>query len=168
MPGASEATPGTASNALYDLVADLPIGELTELAPGAVRVPPGCLLDLLGIEPTHLGRGACRARMRIGEQHLNQRGIVQGGAVGALADAAAGWAAYAALPEGRFTTVDLNCAFIGRTAEGAVLAAEAVPVHLGRRTLVFDVTVRDPERDPGTPGRGPVARFSCTQLVLSV
>jgi uncharacterized protein (TIGR00369 family) len=105
--------------------------------------------------------------MRIGKQHLNQRGIVQGGAIVALADAAAGWAAYAALPEGRFTTVELDCRFMGRTAEGGLLVASAVPVHLGRQTLVFDVTVRDAERGPGKPGRGPVARFSCTQLVLN-
>lgn len=89
---------------------------------------------------------------------------MQGGAIVALADAAAGWASYAALREGRFTTLELNCDFMGRAAEGGVLVASAAPVHLGRRTLVLDVTVRDPDR---AADRAPVARFSCTQLVLS-
>ncbi|WP_396453984.1 PaaI family thioesterase [Actinomadura sp.] len=108
-------------NMLYEFAEDLPPGEVRAVEPGTAPVPDGCLLDVLGIEPTHIGRGACRARMRIGARHLNQRGLVQGGAIVALADAAAGWASYAALREGRFTTLELNCDFMGRAAEGGVL-----------------------------------------------
>ncbi|MGH3742584.1 MAG: PaaI family thioesterase [Micromonosporaceae bacterium] len=160
------AAASNSSNVLHQLVADLPVGELIPVPPGAEPLTPGCLLDLFGMQLTHVGRGAARAEMQVQPMHLNQRGNVQGGAIVALADATAGWASYAALPEGRFTTQELNCNLIGRATEGHRLVATATPAHLGRQTMVLDVTVRRADREDSPPGKGLVARFSCTQLVL--
>lgn len=137
--------------------------------------PTGSLIEVFGIVPTHAGPGACRVEMLIGPQHLNMRGIVQGGAVVALADAAAGWASYATVPSGRFTTIDLTVNFLRPARLGDLLVALARPVHLGRRLLVLEVMVhRDGNGDApvgsaaGVDGtaRSVIARVGCTQMAL--
>ena len=155
-----------ATNLLHDLVADAEGGELRKVPLDLAAVPPGCLLDNLGIRLTHVGRGHSRAEMTVGPMHLNQRGLPQGGAIVAFADAAAGWASYGALPEGRFTTLALSCNLVGQVKESTTLVAFTRPVHLGRQTLVLDVEVFRAEAETDSPRRL-VARFSCTQLVLA-
>jgi len=164
-PAAADAV--AASMSLYQLAAPLALGELVAVdAPLAERlVPPNCLHAAFGIRPTHIGRGACRAEMAVGPVHLNQRGITQGGALMALADAAAGWASYAAAPNGRFTTVSIAANLLRAARAGEVLAARAAPVHLGRTTLVLEVSVtRAADGDSGPPR--PLAQVTCTQLIL--
>ncbi|WP_432837980.1 PaaI family thioesterase [Dactylosporangium sp. CA-092794] len=147
---------------LYRTAAGLAPGEFAELTPQErPAAPAGSLIDAFGLVLTHVGRGRSRVAMTVGAQHLNQRGIAQAGAVVGLADAAAGWAAYTALEHGRFTTLELRCSMLRPAVLGDQLVAEAVPVHLGRRTLVFEVDVHR----SGDPAR-PLARFGCTQLVL--
>lgn len=153
-------------NPLYELVTDAPPRTLTPVPPELATVPEGCLLDTLGMRLTDLGRAMSRVEMTIAATHLNQRGIPQGGALVALADAAAGWASYAAIERGLFTTVDLSCKLVGRADPGTTLVALAAPVHLGRRTLVVDVDVMRLDQESVEPPRRLVARFSCTQLVL--
>jgi len=147
---------------LYRTVAGLAAGELIELAPEArPPIPPDCLIAEFGMVLTHVGRGRSRALMPVTARHLNQRGVVQAGAMVAFADAAAGWAAYTALEHGGFTTTDLHCSLLRAARAGEQLIADAVPVHLGRRTLVFDVDIYRPDN----PAKR-MARFGCTQLVL--
>jgi 1,4-dihydroxy-2-naphthoyl-CoA hydrolase len=153
-------------NPVYELAQQAADGGLVPVASIALTIPPGCLLDALGITLTDVGRGRARASMRIEDVHLNQRGIVQAGAIVSLADAVAGWASYAALPEGRFTTLELKCNMLGRAESGSDLVALARPVHLGRRTLVLDVDVFRADQE-GAAAPRLTARFSCTQLVLT-
>lgn len=155
----------TVTNPLHDLVAGVDGDEMLPVPRDLAEVPAGCLLDTLGIRLTDVGRGRSRAEMTLGPVHLNQRGLPQGGAMVAFADAAAGWASYAAVPEGRFTTLELSCKLVGRAAEGTALVALTRPVHLGGQTLVLDVEVFRAESEADS-ARRLVARFSCTQLVL--
>jgi uncharacterized protein (TIGR00369 family) len=161
---------------LYELVGHLPRGEMAAVGEALAGTnPAGSLIEVLGIVPTHAGPGACRVEMLIGPQHLNMRGIVQGGAVVALADAAAGWASYATVPSGRFTTIDLAVNFLRSARLGDRLVAIARPVHLGRRLLVLEVMVhRDGDGDGSAgnaagaddPARSAIARVGCTQMAL--
>lgn len=150
---------------LFAATAVLAPGELVEIGPELFdSLPRDCLLASLGFRPTHVGRGSCRATMTVGAGHLNQRGIVQAGALVAFADAVAGWASYAAVESGRFTTLDLSCNLLRAAKPGDELVANASPVHLGRRTMVIQVVVSH-EGDEASATR-PVARVTCTQLVL--
>lgn len=149
---------------LYQIAQQAPDG-LSPVPEPAGSVPPGCLLDLLGIRLTDVGPGRSRARMRLGDQHLNQRGVPQGGSLVAFADAAAGWASYGALPEGNFTTVQLGCHFLAAAAPGTELVALAEPVHLGSRMLVLEVRVL-PQEQEGADRPRLAARFTCTQLIV--
>lgn len=153
-------------NPLYELVEDESADAMTAVPHDLAAVPDGCLLDTLGMRLTDVGRGSSRVEMTLGPKHLNQRGLPQGGAFVALADAAAGWASYAALPEGRFTTVRLGCDLLGRAEAGTTVVARTRPIHLGRRTLVLDVDVLTAEQESAGSSARRVARFSCTQLVL--
>jgi uncharacterized protein (TIGR00369 family) len=172
---------------LYAFTEGLAEGELVPFTPDSAHTPEAprgdCLLGVLGISLTHIGRGRAVAGLTVAKEHLNQRGLVQGGTIVALADAAAGWASYSSLAHGAFTTVDLSVVFLRAARDGDTLVARASPVRLGRRVQVFDVSVeavRDarsgtaqdaaagfsPEATAPCPGRRSVARITCTQLVL--
>lgn len=140
-------------------------------AEAASAVPSGSIFDVLQIQPSRVGPGAAVAHMRIGPQHLNQRGFCQGGAIVALADATAGWATYCLVPEGqRFTTLQLQTNFLGGCRAGDLLVATAAPVHAGRTTVVLTVDVgrldvgRLDSPDEATATR--CAYFTCTQVIL--
>jgi 1,4-dihydroxy-2-naphthoyl-CoA hydrolase len=85
--------------------------------------------------------------------------FLHAGAVVTLADTAAGYGCLASLPAGAasFTTIELKANFLGTAREGRLLC-EAVRVHGGRTTQVWDATVW---HDGKT-----IALFRCTQLVL--
>ena len=59
-----------------------------------------------------------------------------------------------------FTTVEMKTNVFAAGVEGAVLVGVAEPLHVGRRTQVWEVRVRR-ERDDRL-----VANFVCTQMIL--
>lgn len=145
-------------------------GEMAQWPAAAdASLPGGSVFDVLAIRPTHVGPGAARAEMVVGDQHLNQRGFCQGGVVVTLADATAGWATYCLVPDGHgFTTLELHANLIGSARKGDVLVALARPVHAGRTTAVLAVDVMRLEQEQlPAPERRLSAMFTCTQSVLS-
>jgi uncharacterized protein (TIGR00369 family) len=115
---------------------------------------------LLGIRIVERRHGYCRMEMDVDERHL--RPYVDGlhaGAVLSIADSACGMGCQASLEEGRtFTTVEVKANLIGSAASGTVVA-EATPIHMGRRTHVWEARVA---RSDGKL----IAVFICTQLIL--
>lgn len=156
-------------NVFAQLRDSLPRGQLVPWPDAAQdAVPKGSIFDVLRIRPTHVGPGAARAEMRVGEQHLNQRGFCQGGAMVTLADATAGWATYCLVPaDHRFTTLELHCNLTGSARQGDLLIAVAAPVHSGRSTVVLSVEIarHEEEHMPGEQQRL-CAFFTCTQSIL--
>src|ERR1044071_9858008 len=93
------------------------------------------------------------------ERHVNAVGIVHGGAYMAFADELGGQAAGLNLPPGaRTTTIESKTNFF-RASQPGRLRAEAVPLHVGRRTIVVQTTVYGPD------GRR-AALVTQTQLVI--
>jgi 1,4-dihydroxy-2-naphthoyl-CoA hydrolase len=123
-------------------------------------VTAGTLPGLLGIEVLSVEDGRVVLRMPVRADLLAPNGYLHAGAVVALADTACGYGCFAALPEGGtgFTTVELKTNFLGTAREG-LLACEAVRVHGGRTTQIWDATVCD-------EGGKTLALFRCTQLIL--
>lgn len=115
---------------------------------------------LLGMSVVERRHGYARAEMEIAERHLRPHiDGVHAGAVVSLADTACGVGCQASLGDGKtFITVELKANLIASAAAGKVVA-EAVPVHMGRRTHVWEARVT---RDDGKV----VALFTCTQLIL--
>ena len=87
-------------------------------------------------------------------------GILHGGVLMSLADAAGAVCAFLNLPDGaRTTTIESKTNFLGAVREGEVLA-RARPLHVGKTTIVVETDVFDAN------GRR-VARTTQTQAVLS-
>lgn len=71
-------------------------------------------------------------------------GLLHGGAVMALADAAGGACAFLNLPEGATgtSTIESKTNFLGAVREGASVTATATPLHRGRTTIVVETELR--------------------------
>jgi uncharacterized protein (TIGR00369 family) len=120
---------------------------------------PGRFTDLLGMRVEQAGPERTVLTMECRHELTMPYGVLHGGAVAALADSAAGIATMASLRPGEaFATVEMKLNLLGAVREGTV-TAEAVVVHRGRRTAVYEVKVTD--------GRGRlIALFLCTQMIL--
>ena len=80
--------------------------------------------------------------MLVTEAMGNRNGVLHGGALMAIADTAAGTSAFINSPaEVSNTTVEAKTNFIRPVRVGDRLTARCVPVHVGRMTLVLQVTL---------------------------
>jgi uncharacterized protein (TIGR00369 family) len=87
-------------------------------------------------------------------------GVLHGGVLMTLADAAGAVCAFLNLPQGaRTVTIESKTNFLGAVREGEV-TARARPLHVGKTTIVVETDVLD------ATGRR-VARTTQTQAVLS-
>lgn len=88
-------------------------------------------------------------------------GILHGGAIMALADSVGAVGAFMTLPEGAIgtTTIESKTNFLGAAKAGTTVAAEATPVHIGKRTSVWQTKIT------GANGKA-VALVTQTQLAL--
>ena len=78
-----------------------------------------------------------------------------------FADTVAAWGTMRLLAEGvSFTTVEMKTNVFAAGVEGDVLVGVGEPLHVGRRTQVWEVRVRR-ERDDRL-----MANFICTQMIL--
>ncbi len=119
----------------------------------------GGVVDFLGIRIEQLTRERTVLTMEHRRDLSMPYGVLHGGIVATLADTAAGLAMVADLQPGQaFATIELELKLLGAVREGTVTAV-ATPLHRGRTTAVYEVTVTGPDDRP-------VARFSCTQMIL--
>ncbi|MBY0563173.1 MAG: PaaI family thioesterase [Hyphomonadaceae bacterium] len=88
-------------------------------------------------------------------------GILHGGAIMALADSVGALGAFMTLPTGAIgtTTIESKTNFLGAAKAGSTVTAEATPVHIGKRTSVWQTRIA------GENGK-PVALVLQTQLAL--
>src|SRR4051794_34089426 len=121
----------------------------------------GCLPGLIGVEVVRAEHGHLVARLPLRPELLAPNGFLHAASVIALADTACGYGCVASLPDGAtgFTTIELKSNFLRTLTEGA-LACNALMVHGGGTTQLWDATVTDEAN--GTV----LALFRCTQLVL--
>jgi uncharacterized protein (TIGR00369 family) len=113
----------------------------------------------LGVVLHSISDDEVRGRMAIDRRHLHPGGFVHGGAWVAFADTVAAWGTTRNLDEGQtFTTVELKTNVFAAARDGDVLEAVGTPVHIGRRTQVWQVHV--------IRGEKAAALFVCTQMVL--
>ncbi len=121
----------------------------------------GMFPELVGIEFLEVEHGRVDLRMEVHTGLLAPNGYLHGGAVTTLADTACGYGAAVTAGDrtAGFTTINLQCNFIGTAVSGFV-RCEARLAHGGRTTQVWDATVTREE-----DGRR-IALFRCTQLLL--
>src|SRR5438105_7275011 len=121
------------------------------------RVPP--FAELIGIEVVEAHPERVVGRIQIGPQHSNGRDQAHGGAIMSLADTLGAIGTVLNLPKGAVTTtIESKTNFLA-AARGAELKGEAMPLHIGRNTMVWQTTIRDANDRR-------VAVVTQTQLVL--
>jgi 1,4-dihydroxy-2-naphthoyl-CoA hydrolase len=119
----------------------------------------GGMARTLGVRLVALSRMRVRAEMPVKPLHLNRSGRVNGGAIMAFADALGATGTVANLPPGhRTTTLESKTNFFA-AGEEPLLTAVAVPLHIGRMTMVWQTTVKNSD------GRT-VAIVTQTQMVI--
>ena len=119
----------------------------------------GGMAKNLGVRLVSVTRNRVIAEMSVSTKHLNRSGIVNGGALMAFADALGATGTVANLPPGhRTTTLESKTNFFA-AGIGPVLHAISKPLHIGRTTMVWQTTIRNPDKKL-------VAVVTQTQIVL--
>src|SRR3954467_8330175 len=99
----------------------------------------------LGVEILSTGADGARGRLVVEQRHLHPGGFVHGGVWVSLADTVAAWATIANMADNGggadFSTAEMKTNLFGVARAGDVLEAEAQPLHVGRRTQVWEVRV---------------------------
>lgn len=113
----------------------------------------------MGIRLKKLSRRRLEAVMTVTADHINRSGRVNGGALMAFADILGALGTLANLPVGRRTTTLESKTNFFAAGEGRSLAATALPLHIGRSTMVWQTTIRNGD---GTR----VAIVTQTQMVI--
>jgi 1,4-dihydroxy-2-naphthoyl-CoA hydrolase len=115
---------------------------------------------LLGIDLVSAAPDRIVAEMAVRADLCTRPAVLHGGAIMAFADTLGALGAIANLGEGHGTvTIDSKTNFVGPAPLAARLVGEATPVHVGRRTMVWQTRITTSD---GTL----VALTIQTQLVL--
>lgn len=118
--------------------------------------------SLLGIEIDASAEGA-RGTMLVKPEFCTSGSILHGGAIMAFADALGAAAGFEALPEHATmtTTIESKTNFLGAAKVGVRVVGVTTPVHVGRRTSVWQTKI-------DTEDGKPVALVLQTQMTLGV
>ncbi|WP_240635947.1 PaaI family thioesterase [Caldimonas tepidiphila] len=120
--------------------ADAPLSEERRQAVHASFARQG-LMRQLGAELLSVEAGCVELRLPWSERVTQQQGGFHGGAMGALADIAGGYAAMTLVPEGsEVTTAEYKINFLAAHA-GGELRARGTVVRAGRRLIVTQAEV---------------------------
>jgi 1,4-dihydroxy-2-naphthoyl-CoA hydrolase len=113
---------------------------------GDVRFGPS-LGSHLGIEFTEIGADFIRGRMPVDDRTRQPYGILHGGASVALAETLGSVGAGLVIDPSQFTCVgqEINANHLRAVRDGFVIGT-ARPVHLGKRSQVWEIRIVD-ERD---------------------
>ncbi|HTO40402.1 MAG TPA: PaaI family thioesterase [Rhizomicrobium sp.] len=116
---------------------------------------------LMGVEILEAGKDRVRGRLLVRPDLCTAGNILHGGAVMAFADALGATGAFLNLPEGAAgtTTIESKTNFIGAAKEGSTIEGESLPIHIGRRSSVWQTRLT---RSDGKL----VAVVTQTQMVL--
>ena len=115
---------------------------------------------MLGIEVVSASPDKIVAEMTVREDLCTRPAVLHGGAIMAFADTLGALGTLVNLPQGAgTTTIESKTNFVAPAPVGTRVVGEAIPVHRGRRTMIWQTRVSAAE------GRL-VALVTQTQLVL--
>jgi 1,4-dihydroxy-2-naphthoyl-CoA hydrolase len=111
-----------------------------DLSPMIDRIP---FAKMLGIELVSFANDRIVARLTVKPEHCNPMGGLHGGALISIADTLGAIGAFANLPDGAngTTTLESKTNFLGPVKAGETVIATCTPVHVGRRTSIWQTEV---------------------------
>ena len=124
----------------------------------AARIP---FAGLIGVEVVSATKERIEARLLVRPDLCNPLASLHGGAAMSLADTLGAMGAWMNLPEGASgtTTLESKTNFIGAAKSGETVIAVCTPVHIGRRTSIWQTRI-------ATEAGKTVALVTQTQMVL--
>ncbi|MGH0035079.1 MAG: PaaI family thioesterase [Myxococcota bacterium] len=103
----------------------------------------GLFPERLGVRLVEVTEERVLGELDVEEHHCTTPGIAHGGAMMALADTLGAYATAIQLPPGaRTTTLESKTHFFAAVKSGSTLVGECLPLHRGRRTMVWQTTLR--------------------------
>src|SRR5262249_30647392 len=107
-----------------------------KLQPGIAPLP---YAGLLQIEIVEAARTGLTGKMKVRAEMCTAGHILHGGAIMSFADTLGAFGATMNLPEGSngTTTLESKTNFLGSAKEGETVLGHCTPVHIGRRTSVW-------------------------------
>jgi 1,4-dihydroxy-2-naphthoyl-CoA hydrolase len=115
---------------------------------------------LMGVEIISAEKEAVRARLVVRADLCTAGHIMHGGAIMAFADALGAIGTVLNIPrDANTTTIESKTNFISAAREGTTIQAESTPIHIGKRTCVWQTRI---SREDGKL----VAIVTQTQMVL--
>jgi 1,4-dihydroxy-2-naphthoyl-CoA hydrolase len=102
--------------------------------------------NLMGVEVVEQTKERVVGRLTVREDLCTTGGILHGGAMMAFADSLGGIAGFLNLPEGaRTTTLESKTNFLGGAKVGETVTGETTPLHVGRRSSVWQTRITSVE-----------------------
>jgi len=115
---------------------------------------------LMGVEVLSAEKDAVRAKLVVRSDLCTAGNIMHGGAIMAFADTLGAIGTVLNIPrEAGTTTIESKTNFLSAAREGTTVHAEATPIHVGKKTCVFQTRIT---REDGKL----VAIVTQTQMVL--
>jgi uncharacterized protein (TIGR00369 family) len=131
-----------------------------DLAASLQKTTEGLFPGLLGVRFVSAAKERIVAELTVRSDFCTTPGVAHGGVLMALADTLGAYGTFINLPEGASTTtIESKTNFFTAGREGSVLRGEATPLHIGRRTMVWQTRI--------TSGDALVAQITQTQMVLA-
>jgi len=102
--------------------------------------------NLMGVEIVERGKDRVVGRLLVRDDLCTAGGILHGGAFMAFADALGAIGGHLNLPPGaRTTTLESKTNFLGSAKAGSTVEGEATPLHIGRRSSVWQTRITSSE-----------------------
>jgi uncharacterized protein (TIGR00369 family) len=97
---------------------------------------------LMGVEIVSAEKEAVRARLVVRPDLCTAGHIMHGGAIMAFADALGAIGTVLNIPrDANTTTIESKTNFISAAREGTTIQAESTPIHIGKRTCVWQTRI---------------------------
>ena len=130
-----------------------------DLAEQLQKTTEGMFPGLLGVRFVSAAKDRVVAELHVRSEFCTLPGRVHGGVLMAFADTLGAYGTFINLPAGASTTtIESKTNFFAAGPEGTALRGEATPLHIGRRTMVWQTRI--------TSGDALVALVTQTQMVL--
>ncbi len=102
------------------------------------------MLEHIGIEFTEIGSDYLKAKMPVDNRTKQPAGLLHGGASVTLAETLGSLGAYLCVDPQRYTSVgiEINANHLRSVTEGFVYG-KANPVHIGRKSQVWEIKIHD-------------------------
>jgi 1,4-dihydroxy-2-naphthoyl-CoA hydrolase len=105
------------------------------------------MIEVLGIEITHIGMDSIRGTMPVDDRTVQYYGMLHGGASVAFAESLAslGSLAHVDITKEKVVGLEINANHIRGVAHGGRVTGEGRPVHIGKRTQVWQIEIKNEE-----------------------